>query len=430
MIAGAASLGLLVAGCSGSSTAGSSETEGVTITVALMLPAPPQAALDEFTEETGITVIWSNIDWDSLQTKITAAATANTYFADATDVDWSRVGQLGQLDWFYPMEDYLDTETMAADMPQMSSFTSGGHVVGIPFDASFMVTTVNQDMFTQAGIDTMPTTIDAYTQDLQQIKDEGVAEYPLNIPFAAAEGLSTYWYQTTGAFGGSVLDGDGTPQFGTPDTAGYQAAQWMIDALQNGLVPPGNINVTDSQGQQTLVATGAAASTFSDYSGMIGSLYDVPESSEVVGQIRYLPTPGTSGVGPNLGNPDGIGIPRTAKYPEAAAEFIEWYTSAEKQADWAGANGPDQVQQNYPIPSRLSAVQELTTKGVLIGGTEIADMLANSAQPVFPEGAPVWYPEFSRAVYTSLHSAATGEMTVDQAIQAMVDTADKLASGS
>jgi multiple sugar transport system substrate-binding protein len=78
----------------------------------------------------------------------------------------------------------------------------------------------------------------------------------------------------------------------------------------------------------------------------------------------------------------------------------------------------------------LSAVQELTTKGKLIGGTELADMLQNSAKPVFPEGAPVWYPEFSRAVYTSLHSAATGEITVDQAIQAIVDTANKQSSGS
>ena len=430
MVAGAASLGMLVAGCSGGSTPSSSKTEGVTITVALAAAPPPQAALDEFTKETGITVTWSNIDWDSLQTKITAAATAKTYFADATDVDWSRVGQLGKLDWFYPLEDYLDTKKMAADMPQMSSFTSGGHVVGIPYDASFMVTIVNQDMFTKAGIDTTPTTIDAYTKDLQQIKDKGVAEYPLNIPFAAGEGLSTYWYEVTGAFGGTVLDGSGKPQFGAPDSPGYKAAQWMIDAIKNGLVPPGNINVTDSQGQQTLLAMGASASTFSDYSGMIGILYEVPDASKVVGQMRYLPTPGVSGAGPNLGNPDGFGIPRTAKYPEAAAKFIEWFTSAAKQLDFVGANGPDKAAGVVGMPSRLSAVQELATKGKLIGGTELADMLQNSAKPVFPEGAPTWYPEFSRAVYTSLHSAATGEITVAQAIQAIVDTANKLSSGS
>ena len=72
----------------------------MTITVALASDAPPKASLDAFTKSTGITVKWSNIDWDSLQTKITAAATANTYFADATDVDWSRVGQLDKLNAF------------------------------------------------------------------------------------------------------------------------------------------------------------------------------------------------------------------------------------------------------------------------------------------------------------------------------------------
>ena len=75
-------------------------TKGVTITVALADRAPPKASLAAFTKSTGITVKWTNIDWDSLQTKIAAASTSKTYFADATDVDWSRVGQLGKLDWF------------------------------------------------------------------------------------------------------------------------------------------------------------------------------------------------------------------------------------------------------------------------------------------------------------------------------------------
>ncbi len=184
-----------VAACGSSDPGGSDKTTDVTITVALNSEPPPQATLDAFEKETGITVKWVNIDWDSLQTKISAAATANTYFADATDVDWSRVGQLGKLGWFYPMDDYLDTDAMAADMPQLASFTSDGHVVGIPYDASFMVTTINTDLYEQAGADPAPTTMDAYTEGLQKIKDAGVVKYPLNIPFAAAEGLSTYWFR-------------------------------------------------------------------------------------------------------------------------------------------------------------------------------------------------------------------------------------------
>jgi multiple sugar transport system substrate-binding protein len=428
-LAALACVALLGASCSSGDDAASSATTGVTINVALAIPAPPKATLDAFTKATGITVNWTNIDWDSLQTKIAAAATAKTYFADATDVDWSRVGQLGKLNWFYPMENYLDTKSLGGDMPQLTSFTSGDHVVGIPYDASFLVTTVNQKMFTAAGVTTMPTTMDQYTQALKQIKQKGVVQYPLDIPFAAAEGLSTYWYQTTAAFGGTVLDGKGKPQFTKPDSAGYRAAQWMIDALKQGLVPPGNINVTDSQGQQTLMAHGEVASVFGDYSGNVGSLYEVPASSTVTGQVVYLATPGTSGPGPNLSNPDGIGIPRKAKYPDAAAKFIDWFTSAANQADFAGLNGPDKALSSYNMPSRLSAVNQLTERGNLIGGAQLATMLKSSARPVFPDGAPSWYPEFSNAVYTNLHAAATGSLSAAAAIQAIADTANRLAGG-
>ncbi len=46
---------------------------------------------------------------------------------------------------------------------------------------------------------------------------------------------------------------------------------------------------------------------------------------------------------------------------------------------------------------------------------------------MFPDGAPVWYPQFSSAVYTNLHAAATGSMTVDAAIKAIAAAADALA---
>jgi multiple sugar transport system substrate-binding protein len=292
------------------------------------------------------------------------------------------------------------------------------------------VTTVNKTMFEKAGITTMPTTMADYTKDLQQVKAKGVAANPLNIPFAAAEGLSTYWYQTTAAFGGTILNGKGKPQFTGTDSAGYKAAEWMVNALKTGLVPEGNINVTDSQGQENLMAKGTVASTFSDYSGNVGSLYDVPASSTVVNQVQYIPTPSADGSAPNLSNPDGIGIPVQAKHPAAAAEFIKWITSTQNQADFAGASGPSKVMNGYPVPSRLSAMAILTTKGKLIGGAQMSDMLKNNSRPVFPQGAPPWYPQFSQSVSTNLHAAAVGQMSVDAAIKAIAATANTLSNGS
>jgi multiple sugar transport system substrate-binding protein len=424
-----AALVLALAACGGGSSgtsAASSQTSGVTITVALANTPLPKAALAAFTKQTGIKVKWVDIDWDSLQTKISAAATAKTYFADATDVDWSRVGQLGKLGWFYPMEQFLNTKSMAPDMPQLASFTVGGQVIGIPYDASFMVTTVNKQLFAKAHITAMPATLDQYTSDLKKLQSSGVSAHPLDIPFSAAEGLSTYWYETTGALGGTILDKSYKPQFTSPSSPGYQAAAWMISAIKSGLVPKSNINVTDSQGMQTLMAKGLVASIFSDYSGNVGTLYDVPSSSSVVNQVEYIPTPGAAGAAANWSNPDGIGIPKEAKYPKAAAKFIQWFTSEQQQVDFAGVNGAAKAWPTYPLPSHLSAVKVMAAKGNLIGGDVLSAMLAGS-KPVFEGGAPPWYPQFSNAVYTNLHAAAAGSETVAAAIKAIADTANGLA---
>ena len=75
--------------------------------MAVAYPAPPAALLDQFTKQTGIKVNWVNIGWDNLQTKIAAAAAANTYFADAADVDWSKVGEYQKTGWFYPLNQYF-----------------------------------------------------------------------------------------------------------------------------------------------------------------------------------------------------------------------------------------------------------------------------------------------------------------------------------
>jgi multiple sugar transport system substrate-binding protein len=72
----------------------------------------------------------------------------------------------------------------------------------------------------------------------------------------------------------------------------------------------------------------------------------------------------------------------------------------------------------------------MTAKGKLVAGAQLTKMLQSSSKPVFPQGAPSWYPEFSRSVYTNLHAAATGSKSVDAAIKAIADTANSLSSGS
>jgi len=393
--------------------------QDVTINVAIAYPPPPKKLLDAFTAKTGIKVNYSYIQWDNLQTKIAAAAEAHTYFADVADVDWSKVGEYYYSKWFLPLNKYFDIKALYSQYPQLASFVRNGELLGMPSDASLLVTTVNKKDFAKAGITTMPTLLSQYTADLKKLKAKGIIAHPLDIPFAAAEGLSTYWYEVTAAFGGEILSSTYKPEFTSPTSPGYRAMEWMVSAYKEGLVPKGNLDLEDYQGFQDDEAHNLTASVFSDYSGDVGTIYDVPADSTVVGQVQYIPTPGAKGPAPNLANPDGIGIPAEAKHVSAAVEFIKWYDQPANQAAFAGANGPSEVINGFPLPANVEGLSILAKSGKVPGAAELAQLAEHHSRAIFPAGAPPWYPAFSNAVYTNLHSAAAGQETVPSAVKAI-----------
>ncbi len=425
-----AGLVTLAAACGSSGTSPSASSSSKSITVAVAYPSPPKSVLDQFTAQTGIKVNWVNIGWDDLQTKIAAAMSANTYFADAADVDWSKVGEYEKTGWFLPLNKYFSVTSSKADMPQLDTFISDNKLMGVPFDSSFLVTTVNKNDFAKAGVTTMPTTLAQFTSELKKVgKANGMAN-PLDIQFATAEGLSTCWYQTTAAFGGQVLTAQDTPAFTSPSSPGYKAMTWLVNAYKSGLVPKGNINVSDYQGFTTEMAKNRVAAVLCDYSGSVGSIYNVPASSSVVNQTEYIPTPGASGVGKNVANPDGIGIPKTARNVAGAVKFIKWFTSTQKQATWAGLQGPKNVVSTFPLPARLSSFNLLINHGNPGEISQLDGIIKTHAQAPFPNGAPPWYVQFSTAVQTNIHEAAAGQETVAQAVQAIATQVSTLrASG-
>ena len=404
----AAGLVALAACGSGSSSSTTSANSSKSITVAVAYPSPPKALLEQFTKQTGIKVNWVEIGWDDLQTKIAAAMSANTYFADAADVDWSKVGEYQKTGWFEPLNKWFNVASLTSDIPQINTFVSNSKLMGMPFDSSFLVTTVNKNDFAKAGLTAVPTTLAAWAADLKKVgKANGMAS-PLDMHFATAEGLSTCWYQITAAFGGQVLTAQDSAAFTSPSSPGYQAMSWMVSAYKSGLVPKANINTTDYDGFTTEMAKNRVAAVLCDYGGTVGSIYNVPSSSSVVNQTEYIPTPGATGVGLNVANPDGIGIPKTAKNVAGAVKFINWFTSTENQATWAGLKGSSDVVSTFPLPARLSSFNLLVNHGNPNGSSQLAAILKSNAQAPFPNGAPPWYVQFSAAVQTNIHQAAAG----------------------
>ena len=406
-------------------TIASSSLKGTTINVAIAYPAP-KADLAKFTAQTGIKVNWDYVQWDSLQTKIAAAAQAHSYFADVADVDWSKVGEYYATKWFMPLNKYFPLSSVKSQFPQAPAFIRNGELMGMPMDGSLLVTTINEKDLKAAGVTKDPTTLAQYETDLKAIAAKTMVKHPLDIPFAAAEGLSTYWYEMTAAFGGNVLSANYKPLFTSPSSPGYKAMTWMVNAYKTGLVPKANLNEQDYQALEADQAHGLTASAFSDYSGDLGTIYNVPSESKVVGQMKYIPTPGESGVGSNLGNPDGIGIPVEAKHVQAAVAFMKWMEEPANQAAFAGADGAKDVIQTFPLPANRGGLSALVKSGKVPGAATLESLIENHAKPIFPAGAPPWYSQFSNAVYTNIHEAAAGSESVASAINSIASTVKSL----
>jgi multiple sugar transport system substrate-binding protein len=201
----------------------------------------------------------------------------------------------------------------------------------------------------------------------------------------------------------------------------------MIDAYKSGLVPAGNINMIDMGALTAELAHNRVAAAICDYSGDVGSIYDVASISSVVNQIAYAPNPGVKGPVPGLANMDGIGIPVTARNKVGAVEFLKWFNSTQNQAVWSGLDGAKGIIAGIPLPTRISSLQLLAAKKVLSQSQEHALVAGlEDSLPIFPGKAPAGYIPFYTTVYDTIHSAAAGQVTLQQAVRTIANAARQI----
>ena len=410
-------------GGSGSTTpsgaAGASPSiAGQTITVLLPPWANvPKEILQTFTDQTGVKVDLQVTGWDAIRNKVAIAGAANTPLADVTEFDWSWTGQFGRAGWYLPLQDKLDP-AMISDLQNNGAFSIDGNQYAVCYSNDFRISAYNKKMFAAAGITQAPTTFDELTTDLQQIKDKGVAENPLAIPLSATEGTATAWYLLTLAYGGQLFDANFQPAFTSPDSGGYKALQFMVDAVDKGFVTPGAVSLTDTQSDNRYTSGSAAVTIVGGPDEMVTA--NDPTQSKIVGQGAFMLVPGVSGPGPTFGLPEGLGIMSTSTHQEAAVAFLNWWEQPETVLALQKSIGL--------LPCSTTAVGTLVDSGKLVGGDTIKQELENVAA-LFPQGAPPWYGDFSTKAASLINAAARGDLSVQDALNQLADAAKQLQSG-
>ncbi|MDR3436212.1 extracellular solute-binding protein [Telmatospirillum sp.] len=371
----------------------------------------PKDMTDKFAAERGVALDAQTLGWDDILTKIVTSSVAGTAPADATELDWSWIGRFGAAKWYVPLEDKIDPKIIA-DIPTASIFQYDGHLIGVTYSNDFRVLIYNKAHLAKANVAAAPKTPDELIATAKAVKAAKIAEFPIGLPLSATEGTSTAWYLLTKVFGGDLFDKDFKPLFIDPNSPGYKALNFEITALKDGLIDPAATGLKDVDVQELFKA---GKITF-DVAGWAGNmaLYSDASKSQVANDVAAALMPSTIGKARTLGLPEAVGIPVKAANPKAAAAFIAWLLKPENEIVLYDQLGD--------MPARLSVLKQLNDSGKLKDGNVL---LAQAAlvEPLFTQGAPSWYPDFSTAVATIINQAAKDQISVDKAVTAIAKAA-------
>lgn len=133
------------------------------------------------------------------------------------------------------------------------------------------------------------------------------------------------------AYDGAFVNDDWTPGFAGPE--GIGALERLLSFIP--VMPEGVAEFDTDQETQVMLQGNAMALT--EYTGLV-QLVDDPKASKVPGKIQMAATPAEVRSGPAIGT-FIAGIPAGAENPEAAVEFLDWFTSDEIQIDFARQGG-------------------------------------------------------------------------------------------
>ena len=197
----------------------------------------------------------------------------------------------------------------------------------------------------------------------------------------------------------------------------FQAGHWMGS--------PENFLVTDFSIARAAFATGEAAMTMEGtwiYDSLVGEMFT--EDSEHGNDWDWVPMPSLTGEAMfNIGTGSTQSINRNSEHPEAAAEFLTHYNSAEIQSrllvECQSATAPIRLD-----PSQLEGVEPRMAR-------LLADFAKASAEGNY--GYTTWSffpPKTNQVIYEEIEKVWVGDMTPEE-YMAAVDEAfqEELAAG-
>jgi multiple sugar transport system substrate-binding protein len=368
-----------------------------------------------------ITVNLADFSWFDYHDIMATRFTSNTptevaYSSDHWLQEWVAAG------WIVPVDEQCSgvSEYVGEFAPYaVEGMTAGGKVYGLPYYADLVTFMYNAALAEQAGVTAAPETWEELIEQAKTIKEAGLADYPINIPFKKDDPWTVeIFYSMVYSRGGKMFDEENNPVFNQPGSEAEQALQWLYDAIHtHEVMGPAALEVAEPDVVKTM---GAGQQVYT-----VLAKYNLAElnagAHEQAGNFRLALMPGESHS--TVGfvrfyalTKDAVaGGPATV---EAACKFLEYFggrTDGEYKVvkRWALEKGLGFAQ--MPLYDDAEVAETINAWG----DVELEREQASLAR--VKEGLTPWWGAWDIFARQQLHNAVLGEITPQEALQSMAD---------
>lgn len=324
---------------------------------------------------------------------------------DIMGLDVVYVAEFASAGWLMDLTDALGSEiTDTMIEGTVEGATYNGALVAAPWFTNSSVLFYRQDVLDELGVEELPTTYEGWMELADQAIGINGVEYGASFQASQSESLVCNWVEYVWNNGGDILDASGSPVVNSDEN--IVATQIMKDFVDD-YAPAGVTTYSETESEQ-LFKEGKAL-FIRDWSGFWSS--GQGEDSQVTGLIGATTLP----IGPDgteshscLGGLDLVvnnAIDDVQK--EAAIEFIKYMVSAETQKEMTLISAqPPVVKSVYTDEDILEEIPFYADFYSIIEG--------GKSRPQSPQ-----YAKVSDAIQRNIHQALTGEMEVEEALDAL-----------
>ena len=389
---------------------------GVTIN-AVFLDRPGYVAaaqlIPEFTERTGINVVWDTLPYEISRERQILEFTAQGDL-DLALIDLVWIGEFAEAGWITPLERFIEDPELGDPDLNLDGFVPapfeafgvwGDTIYGLPFDNYGGLMFYNQCMLEEAGFDAPPETwtelLEVYGPALT-VPAQNQYAFALQSRRGETQSADSFM-RVLWPFGGSLIDEETfEPNLMSEESLeGLRFRQELMTYM-----PPGIVDYDHSEAVEALAQERVAMIT--EWSSFYATLVD---PAQPIGDCLGITTEprGPDGLRPALGGFSlGVASHRPAAQQEASWLFIQWITSEEMARDYALAGG-------------VSARQSVYEDEDLLEMFGYFEPLVEAWQTAIPHFRPRFaeWPEISEFIAEWGTRMMLGEVSVEEGAQAI-----------